>query len=107
MTAERYTLTAKDNLAPSDKHYAVAIMAPDGSMKRRFFALLHWATWDSTKKNCLYAGSGQGARIKGVKSLNGTVIEGRYWQYMVDGLFEYSYNFGRFTAPSCMVTPSP
>ena len=97
VSAEKYTVTDGDRIEPSNNHFAVTVRPPKGDA-RRFFAEIHPMTWDMKKKHCLYAGSGQGGKIYEVPSLPNPVIEGRYFNYQMKGLFATRYQYSRFTS---------
>ena len=84
-------------LNASDTHFAVTVRPPNGDV-RRFFADIHPKTWDKDNKYCLYAGNGQGGRVFEVPSLPDPVIEGRYFNYQMRGLFATRYPYNRFTS---------
>ena len=98
---EQVTLADKDRIVQNKDQYKVMILEHDGTIKRKFKGLLYPQTWSNLNKNCIYAGDSQGGRSYGAP-LNETVIEGNYLQYIVDGLFECNYTFGRFEAPACL-----
>ena len=99
MEAERYTVTAEDNISPGPNHYAVNVTAPDGSM-RRFFGWKIPRTWDKESRNCLYSGDAQGGMLYEVTSLSDPVIQGTYDEYVVSGLFDPDYKYEMFDS-SC------
>ena len=85
----------EDNIPPDDNHFVVTIKKVSGE-QRRFFAYLYGRTWDRKQKPCLYAGNSQGGRTMEVPSLSGSVIEGRYKHYSVDGLFDPKFEYSQF-----------
>ena len=95
VSAEKYHVTPKDNIPPDARHFAVTVNKASGK-QRRFFAYLYGRTWDRKQKPCLYAGSSQGGRTWEVSSLNGSVIEGRYNDYIVDGLLDPKFEYSQF-----------
>ena len=97
MEAEGYNVTDADNIAPDPNHYAVTVTSRSGDT-RRFFAAHIPRSWDNLSKKCLYAGDPQGGRICEVSSLPGSVIEGRYDEYAVSGLFDPDYKYSQFTS---------
>ena len=97
VVAEGYNVTAADHIAPDPNHYAVTVNSPSGNT-RRFFAARIPRKWDKHSNKCLYAGGPQGGRVYEVPSLPDSVIEGRYDEYAVNGLFDPDYKYGRFTS---------
>ena len=96
MVAEGYSVTAGDHIDPDPNQYAVTVTSRSGKT-RKFFAVHVPRSWDKYSKRCLYAGGIQGGRIYEVPSLPGSVIEGRYDEYAVDGLFDPNYKYSQFT----------
>ena len=92
--AERYNVTAEDNVAPSSQHYAVTVNGPRGM--RRFLAWKHHRTWDKKSMTCLYAGDAHGGPVYEATSLSDPVIEGTYNEYKVSGLFATEYKYEMF-----------
>ena len=97
MVAKRYNVTADDHIDPDPNHYAVSVTSRSGNT-RKFFASRVLREWDKHSNKCLYAGGIQGGRIYEVPSLPGSVIEGRYDEYAVDGLFDPNYKYSQFTS---------
>ena len=95
VSAERYHMKSEDRIRPDANHFAVTLKKASGE-QRSFFAHLYGRTWDRKQKPCLYAGSSQGGRTMEVPSLNGTVIEGHYEHYIVDGLMEPKFEYSQF-----------
>ena len=93
--AEKYNVTASDNISPAEGHYAVTVNTPAGAT-RRFFAWKLPRTWDKKSQTCLYAGDSQGYVPYEVTSLSGSVIEGTYAEYIVSGLFATDYKYEMF-----------
>ena len=95
MVAKRYNVTADDHIDPDPNYYAVSVTSRSGNT-RKFFASRVLREWDKHSNKCLYAGGIQGGRIYEVPSLPGSVIEGRYDEYAVDGLFDPDYKYSQF-----------
>ena len=74
--------------------YTVTI-SPPGSNTRSFVA--HWDDhkWDYREEPCLYVGNGQGGPIREVAN-DGTVIEGKYSDYIVNALFSVNLKESKF-----------
>ena len=83
----------RDSLVSGDKLFNVTVIPPD-SPPRSFLADLFPRTWDNTNQKCLYVGNGQ-AGPSGEKDLRGSVIEGRYRDYIVDSMFDTTFKFSR------------
>ncbi len=62
---------------------------------RSFLGDLFPRTWDNSREECLYVGNGQGGPSAEFDSLKGSVIEGRYKEYIVDSLFETEFAYDR------------
>ena len=58
-------------------------------------------TWDGTDIPCLYAGSRQGGPVYEVEDPNDPLIEGRYYNYIVDGPFATQYQYSHFEENMC------
>ena len=82
--------------------HTVTVSPPSGA-QRRFLARLHSATWDKRSLPCYYAGSSQGGQLGEMESphLQDPVIEGRYTEYIVTGLFETHFMYSRFDTDQC------
>ena len=59
--------------------------------------------WDSEKMQCLYAGDRQGGRTGGVDAgpRPGSVIQGRFTHYEVEGPFSTQYRYSNFDENKC------
>ena len=97
MVAKRYSVTTDDHIEPDPNQYAVSVTNRSGKT-RKFFAVHVPRSWDKYSKRCLYAGNTQGGKIYEVPSLPGSVIEGCYDEYAVDGLFDPDYKYNQFTS---------
>lgn len=75
--------------------YNVTVI-PTSAPERSFLGDLFARTWDNTKETCLYIGNGQGGPSGEFADLPGSVIEGRYTDYMVQPQEMFSTNF-KFT----------
>ena len=94
MDGENYTLTMFP-LAPSGQ---------DAPRTRTFPAMLSDKTWSLDHKfampdsKCLYVGNSQGGPES---SLDDSVIEGNWTDYITDSLYETKWTFSRYTAATC------
>lgn len=81
----------------------VVTVSPPLGAQRRFLARLHSATWDKRSLPCYYAGSSQGGHLGEMESphLQDPVIEGRYTEYSMAGLFETNFVHSRFDRDQC------
>ena len=79
--------------------YSVCVSHPQSST-RRFVAEYFTQKWDNSVSTCLYSGNIQGGRLLEVSDpdFNDPVIEGEYTDYVVEGLFQNSYKYSRFSA---------
>ena len=75
---------------------------PKSSPVRSFLGEFYTYTWDATRESCLYVGDAQGGPISIVPDpkFNDSVIEGNYWDYILQGedenLFETNYTYSQF-----------
>lgn len=83
-----------------DDFFNVTVSPPD-SPPRSFLGDSFPRTWDNTKEHCLYVGNGQGGWSGEFQELPDSVIEGRYNDYIVDGMFETDFKFSRMEG-SCV-----
>ena len=74
-----------------DKQFNVTLMPPN-KPPRSFLGDMYHRTWDNTEENCLYVGNGQGGH-DGHRELRGSVIEGRYTDYIMEGIFDTNFKF--------------
>ena len=77
----------------SDRVYSVTVSYP-GSPERTFIADYGERDWLDNRP-CLYAGNQNGGPIAEVRG-SGSVIEGRYRDYEVDGLFHTDFRFSKY-----------
>ena len=71
-------------------------------VNNKTFTGLHYdLTWEFDDAPCLYSGNRQGGPIGEVREPNDPVIEGIYTEYIVSGLFETAYIYGRFNETIC------
>ena len=75
--------------------YNVTVV-PGDSPVRSFLGYKYPRTWDHTKETCLYVGNGQGGP-SGERFLPGSVIQGRYTEYMMDSLFDTTYKYSKLS----------
>lgn len=69
---------------------------PIDSAPRSFLGDSFPRTWDNTKEQCLYVGNGQGGPGGEYRDeLPGSVIEGRYSDYMMDDMFDTDFTYAR------------
>ncbi len=105
MTIRKYTYTGGEKLyLDVDQLYVVTVTHPTTGSTRRFIAEFGRQIWDLSNKDCLYAGNIQGGRLGDIDdaSVSDSVVEGRYSQYVVDGLFDYDFDYFHFNADSCI-----
>ena len=69
---------------------------------KAFTGVFYPLSWEFKDQPCIYAGNRQGGPIHEVLDPNDPVIEGTYRDYVVDGLFETEYVFGRFNESLCL-----
>ena len=86
-------------IAKPESYYEVTIKNPNTS--RKFLAKRSLHTWDKSEQECLYVGSSQGGRSGEVPKINDPVIQGRYYEYQLDGLFNTSYVYSQFEESRC------
>ena len=83
----------RGSIVRGNRLYNVTVIPPD-SPPRSFLGDLVPRTWDSTKEWCLYVGNGQ-AGPSGTSDLRGSVIEGRYSDYIVESMFDPTFIYDR------------
>ena len=83
----------------------VLTLSPPTSPPRQFLARLYTNTWDKRGAQCYYAGSAQGGPLGELESphLRDPVIEGRYTEYIMRGLFETQFPYTRFDSSECSI----
>ena len=74
--------------------YNVTVL-PKDSAPRSFLGNNFPQTWDNTVEPCLYVGNSQGGPSGEVPDLTGSVIEGRYTEYMVNDMFATDFKYSR------------
>lgn len=79
---------------PDRKRYTVTV-APESSLPRSFVGEFLHLLWDKTESPCLYAGNAQGGPSQ-IDTRSQSIIEGNYRNYIVDGIFETSYEYSKF-----------
>lgn len=79
---------------PDRLRYIVQV-TPESSAQRSFVGEFLHLLWDKTESACLYAGNAQGGPSY-LDDPSHSVIEGNYRDYIVDGIFESSYEYTRF-----------
>ena len=85
-----------------DRLFVISVQPPSGQT-RRFVGELYRRTWDKSLEPCYYAGTAQGGAIREfANSPRDTVIEGRYRQYQVQGLFQTEFTYSRFDSSICL-----
>ena len=77
----------------ADRIYSVTVAYP-GAPERTFIANYGKRDWLDGRP-CLYAGNSNGGPVAEVKG-SGSVIEGRYSNYEVDGLFDTDFQFSKY-----------
>ncbi len=105
MTIRKYTYTGDEELyLDVDQLYVVRVTHPSTGSTRRFIAEFGRKIWDLSNKDCLYAGNIQGGRLGDIDddSVSDSVVEGRYNQYIVDGLFDHDFEYLHFNAENCV-----
>jgi len=98
VTAVRYNGTldrSGGNLDP-DRLYVVTVTPQDGAPPRSFLAESYVRTWENFPIPCLYAGNSQAGWSGEVDALRDPVIQGRYRDYIVNGLFETDFLYDKF-----------
>ena len=98
VTAMRYNGTldrSGGNLDP-DRLYVVTVTPQDGAPQRSFLAERYVRTWENRPGPCLYAGNAQAGWSREVDALRDPVIQGRYSDYRVDGLFGTAFMYSKF-----------
>ena len=83
------------NLDP-DRLYIVMVTPQDGAPPRSFLAEGYAHTWENRTVVYLYAGNAQAGWSGEVDALRDPVIQGRYRDYIVDGLFETDFLYDKF-----------
>lgn len=68
---------------------------------RTFVGRLYEMTWEFRPTHCLYVGNRQGGPISEVLDPNDSVIRGSYQDYIVNGLFESSFDYSVFNSTRC------
>ena len=83
--------------------YSVTV-APPNADSRTFVAEYGDQTWDTSRKDCIYAGNVQGGKLREIldDNFNDPVIEGTYLDYRVGGLYEHSFQYSQFNATMCL-----
>ena len=80
-------------VTPEDRKYSVTILYPDAPT-RTFIADYGKKDWLDNRP-CLYAGNQNGGPIAEVPG-SGSVIEGKYTDYEVGGLFGTDFKFSKY-----------
>ena len=105
VSIHKYTYMGDEELyLDIDQLYVVTVTNPNTGSTRRFIAEFGGQVWDLSNKDCLYAGNIQGGRLGDIDdaSVSDSVVEGRYSQYIVDGLFDHDFDYFRFNAEICV-----
>ena len=87
----------------AQKLYAITVQHPD-SQPRSFIGDLGSSTWDGRKEYCLYVGNQQGGSLHKADAMGGPndpLIEGKYYQYKVDGDFATKFVYAHFNETRC------
>ena len=92
-------ITAQVYNATADKY--IITVHPPGEVSRHFIAERYKYTWDKLRRVCYYAGSGQGGCSGELASADDSVIEGRYTDYLVDGLYAHEFKYAQFEENRC------
>ena len=101
LTAQPYT-GDRGRLPPNRDPYVVSIIHPDDTREREFVATLVPRIWGSRQTPCLYAGDKQGGRTGSIDGgPRGTVIQGKYMDYEVEGLFHTQFKYSKFDESKC------
>ena len=96
ITVEPFTGTV--DVSNGDDLHIVTVIPTEGS-PRRFLANRNSIAWDKSRRPCYYAGNSQGGPW-GVGP-NVPVIQGRYTNYRVGGLFEHEFVYAQFENERC------
>ena len=80
--------------------YEITVEYP-GSKPRSFVGVLHSRTWELDKRPCLYVGDSQAGPTDEVPTLNDSVIEGDYTDYIITTLFSTDYKYSHFERTRC------
>ena len=96
ITAEPFTGTVD---VPNADLHIITVIPAEGS-PRRFLASLNSIDWDKRARPCYYAGNAQGGPW-GIGP-NFPVIQGRYTDYRVGGLFDHEFVFAQFENERCI-----
>ena len=88
-----YNGTLSDDYAAAD--IRLVTVRPPNSEVRMFLADRFARTWTNSPGPCFYAGNGQGGPYGG-DGPDSPVIQGRYSDYQVDGLFEEDFVYAEF-----------
>ena len=84
-----------------DNLYEITIDHPSAP-PRTFVSELYHRTWEGTRAPCYYAGSSQGGPLNEFDAPRDSVIQGRYSDYRVDGLYETDFSYSRFDSSLCL-----
>ena len=91
--------TLSDDYASAD--IRLVTVRPPNSPVRNFLAERFGRTWTNDPGPCFYAGNGQGGPYGGVGP-DDSVIQGRYTDYQVDGLFATEFIYQEFEDDRCL-----
>ena len=98
ITTEPFTGTVDPDYADADLRIVTVIPA-DGPPRRFLAGFNALVNWDKSRGPCYYAGNGQGGPW-GIGP-DFPVIQGRYDDYQVDGLFEDDFVYAQFEDERC------
>ena len=80
----------------SEKSYFNVTVTPQDSKPRSTLGDTFLRTWDNSKETCVYVGNSQGGPSgEFFNQLSGSVIEGSYKDYMVEGIFDTEFKYSR------------
>ena len=109
---DKYEGGLKPDIPNPNDFYALTVVPPeDLSSIRYFLAEVYSRTWDKRDIECLYAGNAQGGSAGdavGTGPLpDDSVIEGRYKDYQVDGVFATDWMYAQFNEVEACSAPDP
>lgn len=84
----------------TEQLYAITVHPPTAPA-RTFVGELYWRSWEQSDVRCYYAGSSQGGATGEFEEPSGTVIQGKYFDYQVNGLFDITFKYSMFDKELC------
>ena len=80
--------------------YSITVHPPTAPA-RTFVGELYWRSWEESDVRCYYAGSSQGGPTGEFEQPSGSVIQGKYIDYQVNGLFDTEFKYAMFSEENC------